>query len=308
MAPLYSPLHQQLDRVARLAGGSRWQRLWHQPFRYLYATLFQSFVYPVFKKGILKQTTTFFGTNMQVLLPAGTDIYLTGGKSHNSEIRLARFLIKRVQPGDTVLDIGAHFGYFTNLLATLTGPTGQVFALEAAQNTFQILQKNTQQAENIHLLHRAVAQKSGEIITFFEFPVLFSEYNTTDVHQFEDQWWYRSFPPRHTEVETLSLDDLTEIYQIIPAFVKIDVEGAEDQAIAGFTKNLQLHRPHVIMEYVEPKRHNKTHQKAHIMLLERGYRAFVIDSDGTLIPCENPDSFLEEQKMESDNIVYVQQG
>ena len=38
-----------------------------------------------------------------------------------------------IEPGDTVLDVGANVGFFTVLAAHLTGPTGRVVAVERHQ-------------------------------------------------------------------------------------------------------------------------------------------------------------------------------
>lgn len=77
---------------------------------------------------------------MNIALPASTDIYLTGGKSHDSEIRLAKFLIKNLNQGDNFVDIGAHYGYFTLLGAHLVGKGGRVF-FEPGKSTYSLLEK-----------------------------------------------------------------------------------------------------------------------------------------------------------------------
>jgi len=296
---------EQLDKVLSLAKGSKWERLWHHPVRYGYATFFQSFIYPFTKKGVLKQAITFFGAKMQVLLPAGTDLYLTGGKTHDSEIRLARFFIKNIQEGDTVLDVGAHFGYFSLLAAALTGKTGAVYAFEASQSTVELLKKNTAGIAHIQVTHQAVSHISGTKIAFFEFPVLFSEYNTTDIRQFEQQRWYKSFPPKQMEVETIALDDLVKTKQLKPVAIKIDVEGAEEEVIKGLQVTLREHHPFIIMEYLEVSRHNQAHRRAHNLLNQLNYCAFTIHQDGFLTACDDPDAYLTAHGMESDNIVYA---
>lgn len=49
-----------------------------------------------------------------------------------------------VKPGRTVLDIGAHIGYFTLLFARGIGPTARVIAFEAAPANLRLLSKNLQ--------------------------------------------------------------------------------------------------------------------------------------------------------------------
>ena len=53
-------------------------------------------------------TQLFTGQSFSVNLPSGLDLYLVGGKSHDSEIRLAHYLITTLSSKDYFLDIGAH--------------------------------------------------------------------------------------------------------------------------------------------------------------------------------------------------------
>ena len=84
----------------------------------------------------------------------------------------------------------------------------------------------------------------------------------------------------------------------------IDVEGAEYKVIEGAAQFLQSNSPKIAMEYVAPHRGNKEHTKAHHLLLEMGYRAYLIDKDGYLQNVANINAYLEDEHLESDNIVY----
>ena len=136
-------LLENLSRVTKLATASKWTRLLAHPLKYAHAILHRKLIYATNKKSKEVKTSTFFGKEMTLLLPASTDIYLTGGKSHSSEIRLAKFLINNLVAEDCFIDVGAHYGYFTLLAATLVKDKGQVLAFEASKNTFAILHKNT---------------------------------------------------------------------------------------------------------------------------------------------------------------------
>src|SRR5919112_1930622 len=54
---------------------------------------------------------------------------------------LARFA-ELVRPGDTVLDVGAHFGIYTLLASELVGPSGRVVAFEPDPVSRSQLEKN----------------------------------------------------------------------------------------------------------------------------------------------------------------------
>ena len=140
--PSKEQLLQRLDRVDRIAKASKWQRLLYHPWRYLWASYINWVQYPRHKRSVAVLASTFFGSRMEVRLPAGTDIYLTGGKSHDSEIRLARLMIRQLQPGDTFWDIGAHYGFFSLLATRLVGEAGKVVSFEAAPSTYTVLAQN----------------------------------------------------------------------------------------------------------------------------------------------------------------------
>src|SRR5579862_3336094 len=52
-----------------------------------------------------------------------------------------RFVRELLQPGQTVVDIGANYGVYTLPMAQRVGPSGHVWAFEPASSTAQILTK-----------------------------------------------------------------------------------------------------------------------------------------------------------------------
>jgi FkbM family methyltransferase len=293
-----------LEQVEKIANDPKVNRLLHHPVRYLQAILFRKLVYPLSKKGKLCQTATFFDANMFVLLPAGTDIYLTGGKSHDSELRLARFLIHNLTAGDSFLDIGAHFGYFSLLAAKLVEKTGQVLSYEASKATFTVFSKNVAPFPQIRSVCKALSDQPGTV-TFYEFPVLYSEFNSMEMAQFGDAGWYRKNPPIKNEVPAVTLDEIMLEDAFAPKIIKIDVEGAEDKVISGGEKALQRHAPMIVLEYLAEARHNTAHQQAAAQLLGWGYQAGSIDKKGFWQACSDIDVYLQQQQLDSDNVVFI---
>lgn len=70
---------------------------------------------------------------------------------------------KILRPGMTVVDVGAHIGYYTRLFARLVGPHGKVYAFEPHPDNFAILQRNVRKFKNVVPVQAAVLDKEGEI-------------------------------------------------------------------------------------------------------------------------------------------------
>src|SRR5690606_37478262 len=70
--------------------------------------------------------------------------------------------VKRlVHPGMTVLDIGAHVGYYARLTSNLIGDRGRVICFEPHPRNRQFLEQNTASAGNVTILPVAVAEEEG---------------------------------------------------------------------------------------------------------------------------------------------------
>jgi FkbM family methyltransferase len=195
------------------------------------------------------------------------------------------------------------FGYFSLLASNLVEESGKVLVFEAAQKNFSLLQSNCAPFKNIRLYNNAVSDKS-EILTFYEFPALYSEYNTVDISQFENEPWFKQYPPKKIEVQSLTLDETLLSMDLEPSIIKIDVEGAEFKVISGMTALLEKYPLVIVMEYLNPSRHNTEHQKAAELLRSKGYEQFIILHGGDLKKIADIDKYLLKGNFESDNIVF----
>jgi FkbM family methyltransferase len=292
-----------INNVEKIASASKLMRMLGRPIRYIHAILFREITYKRTKKEKELICKTFFGTDMKILLPSSTDIYLTGGKSHNSEIRLAKYISSTLTENDIFLDIGAHYGYFSLLASSIVGEGGHVISFEAAPKTFRILNDNASKIRNMAVHNNAVSDAEGTL-SFYEFPNLYSEYNTLDVSQFENEEWYKNTKPQEVKIESVILDDFLND-NIKPQLIKIDVEGAEYKVIRGMKNHLQNNTPVIIMEYLSADRGNKEHKDAESLLQSLGYTTYIISSEGKLKMMDDIGQYLISEKMESDNVVFV---
>lgn len=300
---MVSNLISKLDGVKKIAEASKLARMLNNPGKYIRTISFREFVYKKNKVAKEVEAKLFFGETMTVALPSSADIYLTGGKSHDSEIRLASFIIHQLQPGGRFLDIGAHYGYFSLLAAHIVGSDGKIVSIEPATEAFTILSKNAK-SKNIEVFNKAVADEE-KIITFYEFSNLQSEYNSMDVAQFEQEDWYKNSPPKKTEVQATTIDLLTQNqHTFLPDIVKIDVEGAEFSVLSGGLNFLNNNNPFIVLEFLDATRQNEQHKKADQLLTTLGYSANCITNDGFLRRVTDIEEYLKENNLDSDNIVF----
>jgi FkbM family methyltransferase len=94
--------------------------------------------------------------DMSLVLP----LYLHDSYESETEEAVRNLL----RPGMTVVDLGAHVGYFTLLAARLVGRGGRVYAFEPSRATFLILRKNVSAngyEDRVITVAQAVAAKPG---------------------------------------------------------------------------------------------------------------------------------------------------
>ena len=77
------------------------------------------------------------------------------------EIETRQLLERLARPGMVALDVGAHVGYYTRLLAERTGAEGRVIALEPNPATHQALRRNTRKLPTVTALQLAAAEAEG---------------------------------------------------------------------------------------------------------------------------------------------------
>ena len=298
-------MHDKLAAIADLTKGSKLNRIISNPIGYWNLLVQTKIKYPITKKGTVKICKTFFDTKMKVILPAGLDLYLTGAKTHDSELRLAQFLIKNLKEGDNFLDIGGHFGYFTLLASKLLGPNGQVICVEASAEMYKILNHNTQAHSNIQINHLAASDKK-EVIEFHEFPIYYSEYNSLDIEQYKNESWFKTNPPKKISVNAIPLDELLFEKHFDPKIIKIDVEGAEEKVINGLKNTLAMKSVDAIaMEFILNSKNN-AHLAAAKTLNKYQYYPHFIQDDGNLnkITLDQIEPLMHQKNRESDNIIF----
>lgn len=152
-----------------------------------------------------------------------------------SEYETLPYIKHYVHPGMTVLDIGAHIGYYTNLLIDRLGSTGKLYAFEASPENYSILIKNTSanKRKNVFVYQVAVSDHDG-VLNLYVSP---GHSNHSLVKNFQPS-------TKIIPVQSVRLDTFLDVQKI--DFVKMDIEGAEPLALNGMRRLIQA-SPNMIM-------------------------------------------------------------
>lgn len=131
-----------------------------------------------------------------------------------------------VVPGDVVLDCGAFTGNTTLYLSQKAGPGGHVYAFEPVTTIFDQLKKNMSNVENVSVINGAISDKKG-VVTFSDTgPSSHQTCNGT------------------VKAYAFSIDEFCRTSNVDKVdFIKMDIEGAEEDALRGAEGTIQKHRP-----------------------------------------------------------------
>lgn len=189
--------------------------------------------------------TTRRGLTWSLNLKEGIDlaIYVLGG----FELRTLRRYAQLIKAGDVVLDIGANVGAHTLPLAQLVGTTGKVFSFEPTAYAFAKQQANI--ALNPSLVSRISAHQMMLMATDAA-PLQESVYSSWPLEAADDlhSEHHGRLMETHGAV-TGTLDSFVRNAGIKHIdFIKLDVDGNENDVLAGANAVLEKSKPKIMLE------------------------------------------------------------
>lgn len=173
-----------------------------------------------------------------------------------------RFLVDHLQPGDTMVDVGANVGTYALLATTVEGVTAVAF--EPSSVTFGRAVQNVALnglQDRITVRQEAVGSSSGEAVLSVGLgpcnKVLGPATGVVDAGE---------------KVRVVTLDETFAMGAPRVGVVKIDVEGGEVDVLDGARALVARDRPALIVEVNDPER-------VGAYLRQLGYSAYVYDPD-----------------------------
>ena len=190
---------------------------------------------------------------------------------------LTEYIRACLQPGDVFVDVGANIGYFSALAARTVGPQGGVVAIEASPGVFQLLIETVAMngiGQVARCVNKAAAAAPGRLVLYSGPAQNVGLTTTVESRGFE----------REAEVEALPLDDLLTAADVRRArLVKIDVEGAEPDVLAGMRRTLNECRPdaEILLELSPLWWSDQTRRPIDVLqpLIDAGFYAYEIENN-----------------------------
>jgi FkbM family methyltransferase len=233
-------LHQRLAACADRRDASRPARALAR-FGPLALTRLARLIALTTKRSFRVRAKTFWGGRMIVRLPEGLSEHIL--TYHFFERELSAIFVEKIRPGMNVLDVGAHYGYFSLLASELVGPSGQVHSFEPTPASFELLAANVAGRPNITINRVAVWREPTELEMRDLGPTM-SMYNSV----FSPRLGRASASSKQIEVRAVSLDDYVHERDIRPDLVKIDAESSELHVIEGMSGTIRHYRPLISLE------------------------------------------------------------
>lgn len=187
--------------------------------------------------------------------------YVRGTYEPNEVASFLRFIKK----GDTVLDVGAHAGYYSLLAANQVGERGKVIAIEPHPLNLAYLWNHFKinNVQNATILDCAIGSMNQW--------VSFDTSAGTGRAQVE-----QTFSKSSELIEMKTLDSLFERGLVgKPKVIKMDIEGAELEALKGARTLIRSSQP----AFVLSTHGHTTKAKCIQFLAEQGYRISLLGDD-----------------------------
>ncbi|WP_460559073.1 FkbM family methyltransferase [Ferruginibacter profundus] len=166
--------------------------------------------------------------------------YITG--TNESDEVMAEFC-SWLGPGTVFYDIGSNIGYYSFIANTFIS-TGKIYAIEPTAFNNQLfhqlvlINKNKLQHNTIQLCPFAVADTAKEVL--FSNNTVFAEGNSYIPVANNNK-------AEKIKVQCYSIDGLLQMGYAAPDVIKLDVEGAEYDALIGATQTLQQYKPNLLV-------------------------------------------------------------
>ncbi len=185
------------------------------------------------------------------------------------------YLNSAIQPGQTVLDIGAHKGGYLYFMLQRVGKQGKIFAFEPQSALYGYLTKMKRMCrwDNVTLEHLALSD-TETVVTLYIPTHKTPKSSSPGATIVPNQENAVSFTTE--TIPTQTLDAYCRVHHLRPDFLKIDVEGNELQIFQGGINTLKNCKPRILVE-IEARHIGRDKVLETFAFLQAlGYKGYVI--------------------------------
>jgi FkbM family methyltransferase len=224
-------------------------------------------------------------------------MYLFGKRF--SERRERQLLRRHLQPGMTIVDIGANVGFYTVEFSRLAGPGGAVHAFEPDPFCSGILRSRvrSRRARNVHVVGMALGETEGEATLYC---------SKRDRAESRIYPLSPGVPAETVNVATLSLDSYCRSHGIGRVdVVKMDVEGCEVRVLRGMREIMATCPPTWMLIEFSPEQlrgAGASPEEFWRLLASDGYDCYSIEKQGRLRKISDSPAFTEAHAHDDANI------
>ncbi|HEX9247529.1 MAG TPA: FkbM family methyltransferase [bacterium] len=190
------------------------------------------------------------------------------------DLMTASIVASVLNGGDTFVDVGANWGYFTCIGASQVGPTGLVLAIEPSRVANRRLHETVRRNRLANVM---IVQYAAGSVVGREVSVVRPFFRQTTSSYVRDR-----HPGRASDAVTTTLDALLDKVTAGPVrLIKIDTEGSELPVVQGAASVLDRDHPLVMLEASHYcRRFGYTLPQLYDYMREHGYvSAYRVDGD-----------------------------
>lgn len=160
------------------------------------------------------------------------------------ERSVSDLIIANIKKGDVCVDVGSHIGYFTILMAGISGNEGRVFSIEPIKENCDLIAKSLEKNNfcNTTVLNIGAGDRIGDTPA-----VVFED---SSMGNFSDSGFI-NYPldKATTNFHTSTIDSLLQNYSLEKLnLIKIDVEGYEYKVLKGAEELIDKFHPKLVIE------------------------------------------------------------
>lgn len=155
-----------------------------------------------------------------------------------NDAKQIQFFVDRVRPGELVFDIGAHYGEYAVLFAALVGGQGRVISFEPDVAARPMLHANVR----LNGFEQRVQVEETAVFDSKSTRQLFARHGNAQSSLARTGLGGASTDEdvEHYAITTTTLDDyISDAGLAPPDYIKLDIEGAEINALRGASKTLR---------------------------------------------------------------------